>query len=82
MPIGLSCFPLCWDWGIQGCAVRLELGEAALLGRLCGSVELLPSSTSQPRYQLRPCTQGRGALSVQLMLSLSQIAGTICASPT
>lgn len=55
MPVGLGCFPLCWDWGVQGCAVHLELGEAAVLGRLCGSSELHPDSTCQPRYQLHPC---------------------------
>lgn len=82
MPIELSCFPLCWGWGVQGCAVCLELGEAALLERLCCSSELHPSSTSQPRYQLHPLTRDRGALLVQLTPSLSQIAGTICASPT
>lgn len=82
MPVGSSCFLLCWGWGIQGCAVGLELGEAALLGRLCGSSELRPGSTSQPRYQLCPSVQGRGALPAQLTPSLSQIAGTICASPT
>lgn len=77
MPIGLSCFPLCfgaskavlcgWSWGKQLCLGRSELH---------------PSSTSQPRYQPQPRTRGRGALPVQLMPSLSQIAGTICASPT
>lgn len=62
--------------------MRLELGEPALLGRLCDSSELCPGSTSQPRHRLHPHAQGRGAVLVQLTPNLSQIAGTICASPT
>lgn len=60
--------------------MQLELWEAATLGMLCSSSELRPGSASQPRYQLCPYTQSRGALLVQLTPSLSQIAGTICAS--
>lgn len=56
MSVGFSCFPLCWDWSIHGCAVGLEPEEAALPGRLWGSSELHPSSPSQPRDQLCPHT--------------------------
>lgn len=81
MQIGLSCFPRSWDWGVQSCAACLELEAAALPRRPRCSSELCPGSVSQPSYQLRPAREAEAVLPVWLTPGLSQIAGTICASP-